>query len=84
VADHPEHFERCFGTPHGMTFEAAANQFGLTYVHPDTQQEFVATYRAAAAGKGSTLIEVWTRRDENLAVHRALQAAVVDALEPAR
>lgn len=84
VAAHPDHFERCFGTPHGLAFEAAADQFGLTYIHPETQAEFVAAYRAAAAGKGSTLIEVRTRRDENLAVHRAVQAAVVDALERAQ
>ena len=29
IAEHADVFERCFGTPHGMTFEHAASLFGL-------------------------------------------------------
>ena len=36
VPKHTEHFETCFGTPHGFNFEGAASQFGLNYIRPST------------------------------------------------
>lgn len=86
VAEHaPEVFERYFGTPHGLSFKAAAEMFGLDYWEVDAAVGLEAALRFAHAQEGSTLIEVRTDRAENRAVHaRALAriVEVVDALFP--
>ncbi|QIN79928.1 2-succinyl-5-enolpyruvyl-6-hydroxy-3-cyclohexene-1-carboxylic-acid synthase [Rubrobacter marinus] len=76
VAGHGELFEPYFGTPQGVTFEAAASMFGLPYESPRTADEFVEAYRSSRARGGSTVIEVKTVREENLALHRELLAEV--------
>lgn len=73
-------FERFFGTPHGLSFESAADLFGIAYVQPRTRAEFESAYRAAAGSRGSTLIEVRTDRAANLAEHQRLQHMVRRAL----
>lgn len=83
VAKHAEHFEACFGTPHGMNFEHAARQFGLEYVRPRRLDAFRDEYRHAMEEPCATMIEVCTQRDENLRAQRSLQeriAAVVESV----
>jgi 2-succinyl-5-enolpyruvyl-6-hydroxy-3-cyclohexene-1-carboxylate synthase len=72
IAHHKAFFEPYFGTPHGVSFEHAAAMFSLDYEQPRTATEFVETYRAACARNTSTLIEVRTDREENVALHRRL------------
>jgi 2-succinyl-5-enolpyruvyl-6-hydroxy-3-cyclohexene-1-carboxylate synthase len=72
IAAHADVFEPYFGTPHGLTFEAAARMVGLPYHHPATPQAFVETYRAACASGASALIEVTTDRAANRALHAEL------------
>lgn len=75
IAEHADVFERCFGTPHGMTFEHAARLFGLAYARPATTGEFVHAYERARRRAGTTLIEVQTRRQENHDEHTSLRDA---------
>ena len=72
IARHEEFFEPYFGTPQGVGFEPAAKMFGLAYVRPGTMEEFVEAYGSACARGSSTLIEIQTDREENVALHRRL------------
>ena len=72
VASQEEFFEPYFGTPQGLGFEPAAKMFGLGYERPGTMGEFVASYRVACSRGYSTLIEVNTDREENVALHRRI------------
>jgi 2-succinyl-5-enolpyruvyl-6-hydroxy-3-cyclohexene-1-carboxylate synthase len=78
VARHEAFFEPYFGTPQGVGFEPAAAMFGLDYERPGTTDEFLEAYRAACTREGSTLIEVKTDREENVALHRKLLAGLSD------
>ena len=74
-------FEPYFGTPHGFGFEDAARLFGLAYVQPSSMGEFNSAYTKAAKGMTSSIIEVRTDREENVALHRALMNTVTQAVE---
>lgn len=76
IAEYPETFERCFATPHGRSFADAARLFGLDYTCPETQESFLEAYAGALSGTHATIIEVRTDRQENVAAHRGLQAAI--------
>ncbi len=80
VAQHRDLFEPYFSTPQNLGFEDAAAMFGLRYEKPGTAADFLETYRAACSRGTSTLIEVTTDREENLALHRELQNAVAAGL----
>jgi 2-succinyl-5-enolpyruvyl-6-hydroxy-3-cyclohexene-1-carboxylate synthase len=80
VAERKEFFEPYFGTPQGVGFGPAAGMFGLHYERPDTMEEFVNSYREACARGFSTLIEVRTDREENLALHRRILEEVTDSV----
>ena len=80
IAKHPEVFEPYFGTPHGLTFEAAARLFGLAYHHPVTAEGFERTYTSACGSGASALIEVTTERAANRALHGRLAEAVAEAV----
>ncbi len=81
VAERTEHFEHYFGTPHGLAFASAAEQFGLKYARPGSMDSFTAAYEAACELPESSIIEVQTERESNRALHRELQEAVVAAIE---
>ena len=81
IAEHEAVFEPYFGTPHGLTFEAAAALFGLAYHHPTTPQAFLDAYRAACASGRAAIVEITTNRDENLHLHRHILAQVDAALQ---
>lgn len=81
VAKHANHFEACFGTPHGMNFEHAARQFGLEYARPRNLDAFRDEYRHAMAEECATLIEVVTNREINVSTQREIQARIAAAVE---
>lgn len=85
IADATDVFEPYFGTPHGMDFAHAAQQFGLPYHRPATPDAFVEVYTSASQQGTSTLIEIHTDRAANRALHEALIDAVrsVDIVLPA-
>jgi 2-succinyl-5-enolpyruvyl-6-hydroxy-3-cyclohexene-1-carboxylate synthase len=72
------HFERLFGTPHGLSFEHAAAMFGLRYVRAATRAEALEAF--ATEPRQSRLLEFVTDRATNVDAHRAIQHAVADAL----
>ena len=79
----PAAFERMFGTPHGLGFEAAAAFAGLPYARPETAEAFEAAFADAVATAStdgaSALVEVRTDRAEQTALRRRIQAAVAAA-----
>jgi len=83
IAGHEEFFEPYFGTPQGVGFEPAAKLFGLDYEHPGTMEEFVEAYGSACARGSSSLIEVKTDREENVALHRRILEEVESWVEKA-
>ena len=80
IAEQTAIFERHFGTPHGITFENAAELFGLAYARPETRAAFAEVYTSAQDAGKSALIEVRTDRAENVALHRRVERAVSDLL----
>lgn len=84
IAKHKEHFEKFFGTPHGLEFEHAAKMYGLRYRRPSTNGEFAAMFGGALAHEGATLIEVRTDRERNVVVHRELDEKIRAALDKLR
>ena len=80
IAEYPEYFEACFGTPHGMDFSGAAKMFGLAYTRPDSPADFDAAFSAACASGKASIIEVSTNRTANLQSHRELQQRIMDDL----
>ena len=79
IAGYEEFFEPYFGTPQGVGFEPAAKMFALGYEHPGTTEEFVEAYGSACARDSSTLIEVTTDREDNVALHRRILEEVEKA-----
>ncbi len=72
VREFTDVFEPYFGTPHGMSFEHVARQFGLEHEAPDSPGTFRIALDAAIESSGASLIEVVTDRTENLEEQRRL------------
>jgi 2-succinyl-5-enolpyruvyl-6-hydroxy-3-cyclohexene-1-carboxylate synthase len=75
-AAHDEHFEKLFGTPHGLNFEPAAELYGARYVRADDSASLRNGVKHGLAGKGLHIIEVRTDRARNVELHRDAWAAV--------
>ncbi|HEU4632303.1 MAG TPA: 2-succinyl-5-enolpyruvyl-6-hydroxy-3-cyclohexene-1-carboxylic-acid synthase [Gemmatimonadaceae bacterium] len=75
-AAQPAHFERLFGTPHGLDFRHAAALYGASYVALDAGDDVGAAVRAALPEPRLDVIEVRTERARNVVLHRAVWAAV--------
>lgn len=67
-----KNFEKYFATPLNINFKAGAEMFGLNYSNPKSKQEFVELYRNAINSNKSTIIEIFTDRDENFVQHKEL------------
>ncbi|HRE03820.1 MAG TPA: hypothetical protein PLV68_21165, partial [Ilumatobacteraceae bacterium] len=72
-----ERFEQLFGTPHGTDIAALATAHGLTARHAHDD----ADLRTALAEPGPHVTVVTTDRQANVAVHAALNAAAVAAVD---
>ena len=83
VASQRQFFEPYFGTPQGVDFGPAAGMFGLHYECPESAEGFVESYRKACARASSTLIEVRTDREENVALHRRILQEVAARVDEA-
>jgi len=81
IAEHDGVFEPYFGTPHGLGFEHAAEQFELTYYRPDTPSAFAAALASARSSEASALIEVRTDRAANRVLHADLLARIARAVD---
>jgi 2-succinyl-5-enolpyruvyl-6-hydroxy-3-cyclohexene-1-carboxylate synthase len=65
-----EHFERLFGTPHGLRFADIVRGFQLPYEAPTSMEDFVQAYQKSLCRPGATVIEVTTDRQFNAELHR--------------
>jgi 2-succinyl-5-enolpyruvyl-6-hydroxy-3-cyclohexene-1-carboxylate synthase len=83
ASEHTDLFERYFGTPHGLDFEAAARLYAVPYARPAGLRELVERAGQALRSKESLVIEVRTDRRGNVAHHRALLAEAAAAVEAA-
>lgn len=81
IAESARHFERVFGTPHGLGFKSAATLFGLAYAAPRTLPALARAWRAAVRSGRSCLIEVRTQRAGTAREVRAIQSAVARMLD---
>jgi 2-succinyl-5-enolpyruvyl-6-hydroxy-3-cyclohexene-1-carboxylate synthase len=79
IAKIPAHFEELFGTPHGLGFSSVAALFGARYSQPRTAEELRDCVRESLEG-GLHLIEVQTRRDQNVETHHRLFDQLVSAV----
>ncbi len=75
IAEHKDVFEKLYGTPHPFMFSNAAAMFELNYAQPRNTQDFKKVYLQSLKSNTSTIIEVFTNREENLKVHHALQVS---------
>lgn len=82
-ASFPEHFETLFGTPTGLDFHAAAMLYGAAFARADTWPAFHREIREGLEGAGVRIVEVATRRERNVALHREVWAAAEAALREA-
>lgn len=80
VADEGEAFAEHIATPHGLDFSRAAALYGFGYERPGTIGELRAALERAVGAQASTIIEVRTDRERNLALHRRVAEAVRAAL----
>jgi len=76
-ADH-QHFERHFGTPHGLSLSRIATSFGIDAVTVDDTTAVAET--VAKPTDRPRLVEVMTDREANVEIHREIEQAVRDAL----
>ncbi|MBN2113484.1 MAG: 2-succinyl-5-enolpyruvyl-6-hydroxy-3-cyclohexene-1-carboxylic-acid synthase [Acidimicrobiia bacterium] len=77
-ATFPAHFERHWGTPHGLDFVAAAQVFGVTATRVHRRHELEEA--VAAVPDRPRLLEVRTERAANFDLHRRLRRAVEEAI----
>jgi len=83
VAGETDAFEEHVATPHGLDFARAATLYGCAYRRPGTLAELRDAVETSIAGDGTTIVEVRTNREENLALHRRVAEAALAALRPA-
>jgi 2-succinyl-5-enolpyruvyl-6-hydroxy-3-cyclohexene-1-carboxylate synthase len=67
-------------TPTGLDFADAARLYGLSHERTADVQSFRAALERALAGESSSIVEVRTRREQNVALHRRVWREVGDAL----
>ena len=83
-ADYQDVFEPYFGTPHGLTFHAAAEMYGLHYSLADDWETFDRSVRESLSGNGTVLIEVPGDRERNVVLHRQVWETVSAGIKAGR
>jgi 2-succinyl-5-enolpyruvyl-6-hydroxy-3-cyclohexene-1-carboxylate synthase len=81
--DYPESFERYFGTPHNLTFQAAASLYGLAYSKATSWKEFRVGAARHAGSSGTTIVEVQTNRDRNVELHQRIWSTAEETAQNA-
>jgi 2-succinyl-5-enolpyruvyl-6-hydroxy-3-cyclohexene-1-carboxylate synthase len=79
IAGEIDAFEHHIATPHGLEFEHVAALYGCAYERPTTPGELRAAIERRL-GSGTSIIEVRTDREQNLALHRRVADAVLSSL----
>jgi len=78
IAEFKEGFEKFWGTPHSYTLSSAASMFELNYSQPMEVTHFKKVYTQALKSQTSTIIEVFTSREENFKEHKLLTQNILD------
>lgn len=79
-ADDPEHFERLFGTPHGLDLVDIARAHGVGASRITHSFDLIPAVEKVIAAGGVHVIVVSTDRSRNVELHREVWAAVAAAL----
>ena len=80
VAGETDGFEEHVATPHGLDFSHAAALYGLDYERPASVAALRHAVEAAVSHHRTTIVEVRTDREQNLALHRRIAEAVARGL----
>ena len=80
VAGESDGFEEHVATPHGLDFSHAAALYGLDYERPAGVAALRHAVEAAVTHHRTTIVEVRTDREQNLALHRRIAEAVARGL----
>jgi 2-succinyl-5-enolpyruvyl-6-hydroxy-3-cyclohexene-1-carboxylate synthase len=73
-------FEEHIATPHGLEFSYASALYGLAHERPASPGELRAALERSLPRAGTTVIEVRTDREQNLALHRRVADATLSKL----
>ncbi len=76
ISKYEQVFEKWFETPHGLSFEKAAELFKLPYARPASTPEFITCYENACAENASMIIEVKTDIKENVKLHQRINTLI--------
>lgn len=79
-AAHPMHFERLFGTPHGLSFEPVAELYGARYHRAHDSVSLRTAVADGIEGGGLHIVELRTDRTRNVELHQGAWEAVASAL----
>lgn len=82
-AQHPQHFEKLFGTPHGLDFEPVASVYGGSFQRAHDSASLRRCVSDGISAGGLQLIEMRTERARNVVLHREAWEAVASALDQA-
>ncbi len=78
-------FEKYFVAPHNLNFEGAAKTFKIKYFSVSGNNEFRKTYKdalkSAEEKNTSSIIEVFTDRENNLKLRKEIKYKIIKALE---
>jgi 2-succinyl-5-enolpyruvyl-6-hydroxy-3-cyclohexene-1-carboxylate synthase len=79
-AEHPEYFEKLFGTPHGLDFEPVAALYHASYQRAHDSQSLRHCVSEGISRRGLQIIEMRTDRARNVELHREAWKSVASAL----
>ena len=77
ISEHADVFEEYFVTPHNMSFEGVARDFGLPHVKPDTKAAFDQAYVSAVQSSTTCLIEVVTDSQHSFELRKNMKQAML-------
>jgi len=83
VAGQTDAFEEHVATPHGLRFSLAAELYGCGYESVGDLNALRVALQRGLGTPGTSIIEVPSAREANLAVHRRVAVAVTDAVSAA-
>jgi len=75
----PRHFDRLFGTPHGLDFARVAHLYDMGYERPSDWAAFRRAVTSPRAARERRIIEVASTRQRNAELHREVWAQGVNA-----
>lgn len=75
------HFESLFGTPHGLDFAHAAELYGADYTKISDWEAFDAELDESQTIDGLNIIEIPTKREDNVEKHHVLQDLLDERLQ---